>query len=179
MGTGRISNGIICIIGAILAWMVWSYFETRCFWKYDGKMKRGMKVWSEPLPPNVVRFLRRFPGESIDGKEGAFIRKHEDVVLVQHYPTETWWWRWGNRGCPTYVGYIDLREKEPKLEYRAPVSGLLFVALWMGMAILISLYDVRAILMVLVAVLVLGGTWVEQKTRMMKQFEEAIQAYPS
>lgn len=142
-------------------------------------MKRGMKVWSEPLPPNVVRFLRRFPGESIDGKEGAFIRKHEDVVLVQHYPTETWWWRWGNRGCPTYVGYIDLREKEPKLEYRAPVSGLLFVALWMGMAILISLYDVRAILMVLVAVLVLGGTWVEQKTRMMKQFEEAIQAYPS
>ena len=128
-------NTIGLIFLALAAWVLIANVE--CMFlhvRYGGSMKRGVKVWSEILPKDMKRFLRYLPGDIVDDETGAFIRKENNVVLVQYYPTKKGWW-WRSSGAFPYVAYIDLRVKEPRIQYRIPISSLPFVVLWIAMAV--------------------------------------------
>jgi hypothetical protein len=134
-----------------------------------------VKVWSEILPEDMKRFLRRLPSDIIDDKTGTFIRKENNVVLVQYYPTKKWWWR-RNAGLLQYVAYIDLREKEPRIQYRIPISSLPFVVLWIVIVVLFSFYDITALFLVAFSVLVLYIAHIDQRKQILRLINKKMQA---
>ena len=112
--------GLILLIPLI--WTVARYIEGLFFHgRYGGSLKWGIKVWSEPLPEDMKHFLQHLSDDIIDHETGAFIRKEQNVVLIQPVNIKgarrKWLWR---RGVDYYVGYIDLRVKKPRVQYRAP-----------------------------------------------------------
>lgn len=63
------------IFVALIAWVLIANVE--CMFlhvRYGGSLKRGVKIWSEPLPEDMKYFLRRLPGDVVDDETGAFIR---------------------------------------------------------------------------------------------------------
>jgi len=138
-------------------------------------MNRGVKVWSETLPEDMKRFLRRLSSDTIDEKTGTFIRKESNVVLVQYYPTKKWWWQ-RNAGILQYVAYIDLREKEPRIQYRIPISSLPFVVLWIVIVVLFSFYDITALFLVAFSVLTLCIAHIHQRKQILRLINEKMQA---
>jgi len=112
--------GLIFLVPII--WTVALYIE--CLFlhgRYGGRLKRGIKVWSEPVSEDVKHYLQRLPDDIVDYETGAFIRKEQNVVLIQPFNIKRarrqWLWR---KGISFYTGYIDLRVKEPRIQYRAP-----------------------------------------------------------
>jgi hypothetical protein len=117
-----------------------------------GRIKRGVRIWAEPLPADMKLFLRSIPDNSIYRWAGAFLKKRNNAVLVQPYPIRKWLGIQERRGAGSlpYVAYIDLGTREQKVQYRLPVSGLAFYVLWMAMAIYFSMQDLRGTIVVLI-----------------------------
>jgi hypothetical protein len=123
-----------------------------------------------------LRFLRYLPGDIVDDEIGTFIRKENNVVLVQYYPTKKWWWQ-RNAGLLHYVAYIDLRVKEPRIQYRVPISSLPFVVLWMALAVWISFYNITALLMVAFGVLTFYIAHIHQRKQILRFINEKKQIF--
>jgi hypothetical protein len=131
------------------AWALWAFgatVEYDAHVKFESKMKRGIRIWSEPLPIDVERFLRDLPRSILSTRTGRFIRKQDDVVLIQASRVRSWLriWRWP---C---VAYIDLDKEEPRIEYRNPISTTLFFTVLTGIAIWASSRSAAALIAVLI-----------------------------
>ena len=118
------SGVIIGLVFLVLTiWTVALYIEYLFLHgRYGGRLKRGIKVWSEPVSEDVKHYLQRLPDDIVDYETGAFIRKEQNVVLIQPYNIKRarrWWWL-RHSSSSFYIGYIDLRVKEPRIQYRAP-----------------------------------------------------------
>lgn len=102
--------------------------------RYGGNLKRGIKIWSEPLPKDMKHYLQRLLDDVFDYETGAFIRKEQNIVLVQPYNIKRarrWWYLRGG-SASFYIGYIDLRVKEPRIQYRAPLLSTLSFTILTG-----------------------------------------------
>jgi hypothetical protein len=167
-----VAESIALIFVALIVWVTVANVE--CMFlhaRYGGSMKRGVAVWSEKLPVDMKHFLRRLPGDVVD-ETGAFIRKEDNTVLVQYLPIKKWWRR---RGVFEYVAYIDLRVREPKIQYRVPISPLPFVALWMALAVWASFQDATALLFVAFWVLMFCWAHTDQRKRILRFIREKMQ----
>jgi hypothetical protein len=162
--------GIIFV--ALIALVIVGNIECILHTQYGGSMKRGVKVWSEILPADMKRFLHCLSGNIFDGVTGTFIRKENNVVLVQHHPTKKWWRK---RGVLWYVAYIDLRVSEPKIQYRVAISPLPFFVLWMSVAVWASFHDVTALLLVALGVLGLYAAHTSERKGILRFIREKMQ----
>jgi hypothetical protein len=124
---------------------IWSVVEYFTYIKFEGKIRRGIKTWSEPLPVDIKRFLRELPHSILSAKTGRFIKKQGNTVLIQGILVKP---RWKCVRTTPCVAYIDLRKK-PKIEYRYPISTTLFWTTWTGMSICMSFVDTAAPIFVL------------------------------
>lgn len=97
--------------------------------RYVGRMKRGIPIGSEPLSSDMKRFFRRLHSDIVDEQTGAFIKKQENTILVQPSPTKN---LLGRNFLLRYIAYADLRIKEPKLEYRIPISVVPFSVIFIA-----------------------------------------------
>jgi hypothetical protein len=140
---------VIPFIAIAFAWAVWAFgaaveYDTHV--KFEGKIKRGIRIWSEPLPVDIERFLRNLSRSILSTRTGRFIRKQDNAVLVQASRVRSWLriWRWP---C---VAYIDLGNEEPRIEYRSPISITLFFAMLTGIAIWVNFRTIAALIAVLI-----------------------------
>jgi hypothetical protein len=171
---------IIAIFIAMLAWPFWSILEMRSHVSRAGRMKRGVRIWAEPLPADIKRFLQRIPDDGIYGSAGAFLKKRDNTVLVQPHPMKTWWGirvRVGKGGSLPYVAYIDLRTKEPKIQYRVPISSFLFFVLWMTMAVYLSLQEIWGVTFVVGGGLLLFVQHFRQRRVILGFIKKQMQVY--
>ncbi len=107
---------IITIIGLGF----WSLYELTRFTRPDGKVKRGIKVWSEPISWETCRFLETLP--PITRYERGFILIEGREVLIAE---ERSFWQFGRRRRQLpYVAYVNLSEPENRIEFRMPGSTL-------------------------------------------------------
>ena len=107
------------MLGFALLLIIQAVEATR-FIRYDGRMKRGLKVGAEPLPSEMEHFLRHLSNDITDHVTAVFIKKRGVAVLIQPVP------RLYYRGFGVwYVGYVDLSAEQPRIEYRAPISATL------------------------------------------------------
>src|SRR5690606_2536354 len=111
---------VICII--------FSIFEARHFIEYEGSMKRGMKIGSEFLSEDMIRYFRNFSSDVTSDETKAFIKKEDQTVLIQPIP----YFFHKNLGL-WYIGVIDLSKRRLKLTYYTPISGVVFIILLISM----------------------------------------------
>ncbi len=97
---------------------IWGILDTTFLLKRTGKIKRGIKIWSEPLPATMHTFLENLTDEIIEKRKYlffssvvGFILAKNGEVLIQ-YRRKGWGTSW------PYVGYVDLRQTDPRIEYR-------------------------------------------------------------
>lgn len=86
-----------------------------------GRLKRGVCIWKEVLPKEMEQYLRELSWDVHN--ERAFIRVEGQERLIRGRQLSRWRWR---TSWP-YVDYIDLKEDQPKLQYRMPLPNLLFL----------------------------------------------------
>jgi hypothetical protein len=103
-------------------WLVLAFVEAGRFIQYDGKTKRGLKVGASRLSSDMEHFLHHLSHDCFEDGTTAFIKKENRTVLIQ--PISGFFYRgfgiW-------YVGYVDLSQEEPRIEYRMPISTAVFL----------------------------------------------------
>ena len=167
-------------IAIVFAWAIWALgatveYDTHV--KFEGKMKRGIRIWSEPLPVDVERFLRDLPRSILSTRTGRFVRKQADIVLIQGIRVQPWYWRrWSGTPC---VAYVDLHNEVPRIEYRDPISTTLFSAILIGMAIWASFLYVTALIMVLIGLLMFVVPFLIQRRQILGFIDRTMGARSS
>lgn len=150
----------------------WSIIDKKAFLSRTGRMKRGVEVWTEPLPEETIRFLRIIPNNSIYGSKGAFLKKQNNAVLVQPHLTQFWLGisvRHRSRSF-AYVAYIDIHSSEPTIQYRLStfsflslLFGLFWTAMVVGASLLSQKLESLILLLFLSLFIVLGHTLQRRK----------------
>ena len=141
--------------------------------RQGGRLKRGIKIWSEPLPQDMKHFLRRLPYDLVnDDETGAFIRKENNAILVQYLHTNKFW---SKKATPPYVAYIDLRARNPRIQYRIPISPLPFFVLWFSIAIWGSFQYLEALPFAVLGIVMLYISHTIQRKRILRFIEETMQ----
>jgi hypothetical protein len=90
----------IPVFAAFIVLSITAVIEVARHGRFEGKMKRGLPVWREVLPKDITAFLTDLSEDITDG-HGRFIRKQNDIVLVQGIHLM-------KKALFPYVGYIDL-----------------------------------------------------------------------
>jgi hypothetical protein len=107
---------IICVIFAL--------YESHRFIQYNGKMRRGIKIGSEFLSPEMFHYLRNLKSDIVEEEMRAFIRKENQIVLIQ--PISYFFQR--NLGF-WYIGLVDLSTRRPRIAYHTPLSAIMFIVI--------------------------------------------------
>jgi len=115
--------GIMIFIG----FGFWFAIDSYSISKYEGKIKRGIKIWGRELPYETQQFLLNLKADVVESKKvmfsefkSAFIRVRDDEVVVFSTP------RRYHSSWP-YVGYVDLTSPNFELEYRGSLPGIIFL----------------------------------------------------
>lgn len=107
---------------------IWGMIDTVFIIRLSGKMKRGVRLFTKPLPEPTKQFLQSLATDVVVKRKMligeatvGFIRVQGNERLIQSRKP-----RW--RTSWPYLVYVDLNELTPVLEYRAslPVS-LIFI----------------------------------------------------
>ena len=137
----------------------WGILDVNLLLKRDGKIKRGVFVWSEDLTPEMRTFFENLTGDIIEEEEGSFWKaKSGGFILVENreiliqYRKRNWRTAW------PYVGYVNLEAKEPELEYRTSLPMLLFL-----LPFVVGILVNPAVLLVLIAFMGINH-WNEKNT---------------
>lgn len=112
---------LLFVIGASLALSVWSLYEQQRFNRFEGSIRRGVRVWAEPLTWEMRQFLENLPDSVRD--ERRFVRKEGNEVLIGE-ERGIWSYFWSRRNALRYVGYVNLSAPESRIELRTPLSSL-------------------------------------------------------
>ena len=124
-----IMNVSLFFLVAALGVGLWGMVERNKFIRFEGPMKRGMKIGGRTLSVEEAHFLREM--RKSFRQRGWFIRKlgREALIVDQRA-----WAHFGGRRRRepwAYAGYVDLRQPQPRLEFRAQWSSLaMFVMLF-------------------------------------------------
>lgn len=110
--------------------VLWTFYELYRFMRFEGNLKRGVKIGTEPLTWEIRQFLEALPMSVRNGRN--FIRKEMNEVLIGQE------WSFGSRGDSLYTGYINLSALENRLELRAPFA--LLVAFTVGPFMFLVIY---------------------------------------
>jgi len=105
----------------------WGFVDLIFLVRYEGKLKRGIKIWSKPLSDELRKYLSTLSQDVIEtrkiwfsDRKVGFIRVENQEVLI-HYRRPKWGTSW------PYVGYVDLSEPESILEFRSSLPMHLFL----------------------------------------------------
>lgn len=133
--------GIAIIL--FLSGIIDNYFLTR----YEGRLDRGITVWSRPLKSDEYLFLTNIQHDIVDVNKKrfgfqtiirtSFVAAKNDAALIR-------FGRIGQRTSWPLVGYVDLSLPKPRLEYRLSFLMLLgtiflvFVNVIMAMVLVLA-----------------------------------------
>jgi hypothetical protein len=112
---------ILLLLLVSLIFSVWNLAERRTFLRFEGNLKRGVMIWTDPLAGEMRQWLETMPADFRD-KQG-FMRKEgrEVLVVVENRPL---WGIVNRRRQWPYIGYINLAEPQSQLEFRILWSNL-------------------------------------------------------
>lgn len=113
------------LVFGVIATLIWSQFENVRFTRFDGPVKRGVRIGSEPLSPELHQFLETLADPI--RYERSFIRKEGREVLIAE--EKSFWMIFGRENLWTYIAYVNLDALERRVEFRLTWVTLAFVFL--------------------------------------------------
>ena len=112
---------------AFIAFCVWFFIDIILIRRFEGKIKRGVKVWSKELSNESWQYLLNLKADVLvhrkilfSSYKSAFIRVQNSEVLIYCTPRTV-------RSSWPYVGYVDLTLPAHELEYRTSLPGIIFL----------------------------------------------------
>jgi len=156
---------LLAIFVAFVCFGVWFVVDAYLIGKFDGKIKRGIKIWSKELSYDSWQYLLGLKNDVVEYQtilflesKTAFIRVQDTQVLIYSTPRHF-------RSSWEYVGYVDLTSPNPELEYRASLPGIIFLIPFTVFGLLIFfvnfIFQTRAI-----------DSYLENKTREYSSMKE-------
>jgi hypothetical protein len=124
--------GLLSLIFIVLwlfsvACLIWAGIDIPKLLKPEGTIKRGVKILSRPLRPEVKQFLLSLTSDIIERRKSlfrerisGFIRVNDNEAVIVY--RDKWF-----PSSFIYIGYADLRLPEPVLEIRTSLPILLFL----------------------------------------------------
>jgi len=124
------------LIYSLLFFGVLGWIENYYLVRLDGRIKRGFKVWSKPIPEHLSKYLYSLHQNVVEYRKvgfsrvlSAFIRVENNEAIIQFRKPH---WTSGL----AYIGYIDLNAVNPQLEYRGSIFGYIPILIVSVLAIL-------------------------------------------
>lgn len=124
------------IISAFVLFAIWYLIDMSLFDRYEGKIKRGIKVWSRELDIQSWKYLSSLKQDIVEEKEFLFlkfkqnfIRKQDGEVLILSRPenfSSTW----------ICTSYVDLNSPTREIQYRMAITGLILLIIFNVLGIL-------------------------------------------
>ena len=121
--------------------LIWYIFDLFYFLRSNGKLKRGIKVWSSHLSQSICDYLCSFYGKVFEYRESKydFFRVQNSEVMIsylnQYVP---------GRRSGLVVGYVEISNPNLVLEFRVPLSLCLFL-----LPFVLSIYGIPFVLVFL------------------------------
>ncbi|HMS00765.1 MAG TPA: hypothetical protein PKE62_16055 [Anaerolineales bacterium] len=118
---------VLLFVLVFVAFSVWMISDFYRFTKVEGKLKRGIKVWSRQLPNNAWLALLSMKADFIEPNSSSvrpkkFIRIHDDEILIFSSPEKS-------HSSWECVGYVERSSINSKLQYRMSLPGIIFLLL--------------------------------------------------
>ncbi|MBI1877967.1 MAG: hypothetical protein HYR94_07035 [Chloroflexi bacterium] len=111
-------------IALVVVLNLWAAYDQYRFMRFDGNLKRGLMVGTEPLTWEMRQFLETLPS-SVRYDQG-FIRKEINEVLIAGQ--KPGWSRFfQRRNSMPHLAYINLSDPQNQIEFRASFSFLISV----------------------------------------------------
>ncbi|GEM_PF-5773260 len=120
---------LLLIILVFVLYIVWFIVDMSLFERYEGKLKRGVKVWSRELDAKSWNYLSSLQRDVVEEKEylflkfkQRFIRKENHEALIFSRPdgfSSTW----------ICLGYVDLNSPTRQIQYRMALTGLILLVI--------------------------------------------------
>lgn len=130
---------ILLPIIAFIAFAIWFLIDNYRFYRFEGNIKRGVKIWSKELSYDSWQYLSALKQDIVEQKKmlfseykSDFIRVQDNEILVYSSPKKF-------ESSFIIIGYIDIETPIHELEYRMSLSGLIFLALFTILGVLIFL----------------------------------------
>ncbi len=182
------TDSIVPVIVAVMfVWAIVAGIEDAPFMRLEGSVKRGIEIGSGPLSFEQEKFFRDLPDGILDKPSGAFIKKADNAVLVQHLGAQEVAKMWPRKRTPfPCVAYIDLNSSQPRIEYRIPIWPIPFLAMWLTLflgMILGGLVSTRSLWPLALLVPLALVAWIVyednaiQRERILALISEKMQAY--
>lgn len=126
---GEATNLIIILLAftIFIAFAIWLLVDTYLMTRFEGKVKRGIKIWSKELAENTWKYLFSIKQDIVEEKKtlfstykSKFIRIQDEEIIIYSSPEKyhsTW-------AC---VGYVDLKSPTREIQYRMSFPGLIFL----------------------------------------------------
>lgn len=107
---------------------LWSLYDHYQFTRFEGNLKRGVMIWTDPLAWQTRQFLDSLPASL--QIERSFIRKEYNEVLIMEKQSflKSFFSRRNRFPC---IAYVDLSALEGRIEFRTSFSTL--VSLTVGL----------------------------------------------
>lgn len=106
---------------------MWFVIDGYLIRRFEGKIKRGVKIWSKELSHDSWQYLLNLRNDVVEYRKmllseqkTAFIRVQAGEAVIFSMPQKF------HSSWP-YVGYVDLTSAGPELEYRASLPGIIFL----------------------------------------------------
>ena len=116
---------IISWLFAVVCW-IWAAIDIPKLLKPEGNIKRGVKIYTRTLHPDVKHFLLTLANDITEYRKtlfwkriSGFIRVKDDEAVIVY--RDKWF-----PSSFIYIGYVDFRLPEPVLEIRTSLPILLF-----------------------------------------------------
>jgi hypothetical protein len=105
----------------------WGFVDLIALMRYEGKIKRGIKVWSKPLADELRKYLLSLSNPIIETRKNWFFETKIGFIRVENYEALIFYRRphWGTSW--PYVGYVNLSEADSILEFRSSLPMHLFL----------------------------------------------------
>jgi hypothetical protein len=140
-------------------------FDQRRLTRPEGNLKRGVMIWAETLSWETRQALETLP-PGITQRNNGFVRKEGSEVLIS--AQQSFWQAFlSRRDRLNYIGYVDLRSPEIRLELRVAWSMLVSVVVSFGFILILfsiplqkgSLLSVECVFSPIFLVIFIGAYW--------------------
>jgi hypothetical protein len=117
---------VISFVVAVFSFL-WGFFDIPSLVRYEGEIKRGFKIWSKPLSDDFRRYLLSLSQEVIETRKTLFSERKSAFIRIENQEALIYSRRLNWSTSWPYVGYVDLSEPDPVLEFRSSLPMHLFL----------------------------------------------------
>lgn len=118
---------LLLIIFAFALYIVWFIVDMSLFERYEGKLKRGVKVWSRELDAKSWKYLSSLQRDVVEEKEYLFLKFKQRFIRKEHHEALIFSRPDGLSSTWICLGYVDLNSPTRQIQYRMALTGLILL----------------------------------------------------